>query len=135
MALLRRQTVPLGTLMVTWRLMHVQWDIQALRGNAAITSNCSQCRSSPLPPQNSIRNEDILHTGDQVSPTSQTVAGPRATRRALNVPSALIVAPGARHRLRRPAAHSGPCDGVPAMPTQRPLLPLQRLRLDACALP
>jgi hypothetical protein len=25
---------------------------------------------------NSIRNEDILHTGDQVSPTSQTVAGP-----------------------------------------------------------
>jgi hypothetical protein len=98
-----------GTLMVTWRLMHVQWDIQALRGNAAITSNCSQCRSSPLPPQNSIRNEDILHTGDQVSPTSQTVAGPRATRRALNVPSALIVAPGARHRLRRPAAHSGPC--------------------------
>jgi hypothetical protein len=64
-----------------------------------------------LPLPRGIRNEDILHTGDQVSPTSQTVAGPpRATRRALNVPSALIVYRCTTPPLRRPAAAR-----VPAM--------------------
>jgi hypothetical protein len=64
--------------------MYVQWDIQALRLRERDHIELLAVQILPRCRANGIRNEDILHTGDQVSPASQTVAGPRATRRALN---------------------------------------------------
>jgi hypothetical protein len=53
----------------------------------------------PAATANSIRNEDILHTGDQVSPTSQTVAGPPRHQTRLECAVCFDRGTGARHRL------------------------------------